>query len=382
MLHMADDAIGQILRALDESDQADNTLVILFSDNGAANARSNLPFFGRKVQYYEGGVRTPLIVRWPRRYAQQTIDAIVSTMDIMPSILDALEQPIPSILDGATLHPLMTGESSRLPERRLTWTRADGFSVLSEDGRWRLIEQAPLPIAGQFQALHVLNDLQNDPSGGTNVIEQHPEIAARLNEDYRDWIRQARRLLIAQEVDPNGTVRLTGDDFQRSPGFGGYTFATRLSPVAERTATTQTIVDQPGIWSIAQDLTTDELVSRLGGLEIRTALPPSQHCRSIVLSALFKRRITNWDSNEDAYRVELYIDGKRMSVVSGGGQIIADAPLEAPTYLGPGSSDCLAMGPCAMTEIYNVQVDHEQITPTYLHERICPSPEPSDNGER
>ncbi|WP_300971731.1 sulfatase-like hydrolase/transferase [Thiocapsa sp.] len=378
MLHMADDAIGQILQALDQSGQAENTLVIVLSDNGGANASSNLPFFGRKVQYYEGGVRTPLLVRWPGHYPNRTIDAIVSTMDLMPSILDAIQQPIGNLFDGISLHRLMTGEENRLPSRQLIWARGDGFSVLSTDGRWRLVKQAPLPIAGQLEAIHALNDLLSDPTGSTNVIEQYPDVATRLADDYREWIREARRIRLIQEKNSESTAHLEGDDFQRSPGFGGYTFATRLSPLAAGIAEDQTIAEQPGIWSITHDATADELISRLGGLEIRVAMPPSAHCRSVLLSADFKRRITNWETNQDAYRVEVYLDGKRMALVSGEGQIIPDQPLEAPTHLGgSGSVDCYAMGPCAMTEIYNARVDREHITPAWLHEQICPTEERS-----
>ncbi len=374
MLHMADDAIGQILRALDESGQAENTLVIVFSDNGGANASSNLPFFGRKVQYYEGGVRTPLIVRWPGHYSPRTIDSITSTMDLMPSILDAIQQPIGNTFDGISLHRLMTGEEGTLPPRQLIWTRGEDFSVLSTDGRWRLINQAPLPIAGQFEAIHALNDLLADPTGSTNVLEQHPEVANRLANDYREWIREARRIHVFLEKNSDNTLHLTGDDFQRSPGFGGYTFATRLLPVAAGIAENRIIAEQPGIWSITHDSAADELISRLGGLEVRVALPPSVHCRSVVLSADFKRRITNWEANQDAYRVEVYIDGKPMTVVSGEGQIIPDEALETPTNLGQsGSTDCHAMEPCAMPKIYNVRADGEHLTPAWIHEQICPA---------
>jgi arylsulfatase A-like enzyme len=98
VIESLDESIGSLLSAIEESGQAANTIVIFSSDNGglhvpeghATPATYNGPFRAGKGYLYEGGLRVPLIVRWPSKIAEgRTIDAPVSLMDIMPTILEA-----------------------------------------------------------------------------------------------------------------------------------------------------------------------------------------------------------------------------------------------------------------------------------------------------
>ncbi|HXD78642.1 MAG TPA: sulfatase-like hydrolase/transferase [Puia sp.] len=104
-VYRADQSIGAVLKALNESGLADNTLVIFLSDHGAA-----FPF--SKSQCYFNSDKTPLIVRWPHRISPGTIDSthLVSGIDLMPTILDALHLPSVPHLDGKTYLPLLLGK--------------------------------------------------------------------------------------------------------------------------------------------------------------------------------------------------------------------------------------------------------------------------------
>ena len=100
---------------MEEEGLADNTIVIFTSDNGGAGyvglADVNAPYRGWKITHFEGGIRVPMFVKWPARIAAgQAIDTPVAHIDVMPTLLAAVEQPLPEDreIDGENLLPLMT----------------------------------------------------------------------------------------------------------------------------------------------------------------------------------------------------------------------------------------------------------------------------------
>ena len=129
MMEQMDDSIGQILSRLDEHSITRNTIVIFVSDNGAwpdarepaapndgkqGDGGNNGPFKEGKGSTWEGGMRSPFIIRWPGRIPSLTrkLD-IASHLDIFPTILEAAEIPLPvdKVFDGASLLPLLTGKN-------------------------------------------------------------------------------------------------------------------------------------------------------------------------------------------------------------------------------------------------------------------------------
>tara|TARA_B110000093_G_scaffold104714_1_gene112578 strand:- start:6069 stop:8045 length:1977 start_codon:yes stop_codon:yes gene_type:complete len=101
----ADDTVGEILRALDETGHRDDTLIIFLSDNGS-------PFPFAKGNVYVNGTRTPLIVSWPGRVEPGTVEAddYVNGIDLMPTVLETLGLPIPEGTDGRSFLPLLEGK--------------------------------------------------------------------------------------------------------------------------------------------------------------------------------------------------------------------------------------------------------------------------------
>ncbi len=114
-LYDLDDAVGVLLRKLDELKLADNTLVVFTSDNGGTQQSSQEPLRGNKGCYYEGGVREPFVARWPGVIKPGTTSAVpIINIDLFPTFLAAVGADVPKgkILDGESLVPLFKGEKS------------------------------------------------------------------------------------------------------------------------------------------------------------------------------------------------------------------------------------------------------------------------------
>ena len=106
-LERLDDGIGMLLEALEQSGHADNTLVIYIGDHGAQFPRG-------KVSVYEGGLRIPFIVRWPKQARVGAVsNELISTVDILPTVLRAAGVAIPESLPGRALQPLLEGTPTK-----------------------------------------------------------------------------------------------------------------------------------------------------------------------------------------------------------------------------------------------------------------------------
>lgn len=212
MIETVDTNIGRILHTLDELDIADNTLVIFTSDNGGLYQISKQwPLRAGKGAYYEGGIRVPLIVRWPGKVEPGEVsDVPVCGIDFFPTFLEAAEiqKPEDKILDGVSLVPLLTRQGS-LRERPLFWhfpiylqrgneeTQDPTFRTRPGSamrlGDWKLIEYFE---SGDLE----LYNLAIDPSEKINLAEAEPEKARELQAVLEDWRKD---LNAPVPVDPN-----------------------------------------------------------------------------------------------------------------------------------------------------------------------------------
>jgi len=167
-----DREIGNVLAALERKGIADDTLVWFLSDNGGVPSYgNNAPFRGAKETLYEGGIRAPSLIRWPRRLeGGQKQGALAGYVDVLPTLLAAAggdpqrEPP----LDGIDLLPILRGEQPA-PERALY---PDRFAVVTQ--RWKLVNDE-------------LYDLASDPAEQTNVAAQHPGVLAKLREQLAEF---------------------------------------------------------------------------------------------------------------------------------------------------------------------------------------------------
>ena len=182
MLERADRGVGEILAVLDQRDLTNNTLVVFTNDNGGEWLSRNAPLFHRKATLWEGGIRVPLILRWPGGLPSGKISGQVAmTMDITASILAATHaHPPPGYRpDGIDILPILRGKAPLL-ERRLfwRWTRPNRVQRAVRFGRWKLLVDASQLL---------LFDLSADPGERNDLTAHRPDLAAMLKRLLDDW---------------------------------------------------------------------------------------------------------------------------------------------------------------------------------------------------
>lgn len=189
LVESVDDSVGAIVKGLDDLKLADDTLLIFASDNGGLlPVTSNLGIRAGKGSAYEGGIRTPLIVRWPGHVKPGTTsDTPVITADYYPTILAALGfDDVPNHKpDGTSILPVLTGAGG-LNRSALYWHyphyHPGGATPHSavRDGDLKLIEF--------FEDNHLeLYDLKADPKEEHNLATERPQDAQRLHAELQKW---------------------------------------------------------------------------------------------------------------------------------------------------------------------------------------------------
>jgi arylsulfatase A-like enzyme len=185
-----DQGVGEILAALRETDQLENTIIILTSDNGPAYQGSPGHSRGRKAQTFEGGMHVPFVVHWPARIRPgQSSDALAMGVDIFPTLLSWLSLPQPSdrIIDGENLAPLLAG--GREAAHDYVYFYAGDTLLAISDGRFKYHVRQPYMyvVSGSMVAAPLregpwLFDLSIDPDESYDVSSRHPDVATRLRE--------------------------------------------------------------------------------------------------------------------------------------------------------------------------------------------------------
>jgi uncharacterized sulfatase len=178
MIRALDRGVGQVMDALEANGIADNTIVVLTSDNGGAAYIElndiNKPYRGWKLNHFEGGIHVPFMASWPNQIPAGTeIDTPIHHIDLFHTLAGAAGATIPTDrkLDGINFIPKLTGDIEALPTRNLYWREGHQQSVLS-DG-WKLI-RAELPVEPW------LFQLSLDPTEQTNVANEYPEKVKEL----------------------------------------------------------------------------------------------------------------------------------------------------------------------------------------------------------
>ena len=216
-----DYCVGQILNVLEETGIEDETLIVVTSDNGAIyhrrgyamGHRANLAWLGQKTDAWEGGLRVPFIVRWPGKIAAgEQLDKLVSLMDLPKTFWAAagVSAPEGAAQDSLNQLPLLTGAVDESPRHELYMVGITGTALRSGDwvyipqpGSQGVTSNPEFSWAMQMVELGLENsdfdehgllkadapqaqlyNLREDPKQSTNVIREHPELAAKLNKRF------------------------------------------------------------------------------------------------------------------------------------------------------------------------------------------------------
>ena len=179
MIHAVDRSVGRVLDKLEEEGIADNTIVVLSSDNGGAGyigiPQVNQPFRGWKITLFEGGIRVPMFVKWPARIAPGTVvDEPVAHIDVFPTLAAAAGASLPTdrVIDGQNILPAALGEGEIVrPDDAIYWQTGEYQVVRAGD--WKLQRDG-------HQDKMWLFDLASDPTEQNNLAEQQPEKVAQL----------------------------------------------------------------------------------------------------------------------------------------------------------------------------------------------------------
>jgi len=183
MLASLDSNVGRVLDALDSLDAGRETIVIFTSDNGGERFSDVWPLTGMKGELLEGGIRVPVLVRWPGRIAPGTrTDQLIATVDWLPTLLaaggGAPDPGFPS--DGQNLLPVLTGAAPPHP-RTLYWRYKSNDQAAVRDGNLKYLR-----LGGREH----LFDVQADPRERAELSEARPDDFDRLKRLYAAWNTQ------------------------------------------------------------------------------------------------------------------------------------------------------------------------------------------------
>jgi len=194
--HM-DYGIGQVVDAIRSNGFEDNTLIVFVSDNGGqlSVAANNGPLRDGKQSMYEGGLKVPASFTWPGKIAKGSVSAQRAlTMDIYPTIAEALGIPINYFIDGLSMYPSILGQEQDLDDRELFFSRREGNmryngktveAVIHKE--WKLLQNSP------FSKLELYN-LDDDPLETEDLSEEEEEVFGEMAVRLRRHIQESGKV--------------------------------------------------------------------------------------------------------------------------------------------------------------------------------------------
>jgi len=211
MITHVDERFGRLMAKLDELGIREHTIVIFLSDNGGIWLREQNMYKaglrGKKGLIYEGGIRVPCVMSWPKRFERGKIDRIAEHIDIMPTLLEAAGVQLTRKVkfDGMSLMPLLTGKvtPSNWPDRTLIM---QGYPeakpqirrcFMVRNQRYKLVQGYGNKFLDKVTANRIpednfkyeLFDIDKDPGENHDIAAQHPKMVKKMKRQYEEWFR-------------------------------------------------------------------------------------------------------------------------------------------------------------------------------------------------
>jgi len=224
-----DDFVGQIIKALDDKQLSENTILIVSSDNGCSKAakiqsleaKGHFPsaqFRGSKADLWDGGHRVPFIVRWPAAIeAGSTSDEIICLTDFIATSADIAGTELPSNAgeDSVSFLPALLGKEIQTERKGIIHHSVSGHFAYRE-GKWKLLlakasggwtspKENEVPPNSPIAQLY---NMDTDPGETTNLYEQEPEIAAQLLQQLEAYVFAGRSTSGAESKNDIETIKL------------------------------------------------------------------------------------------------------------------------------------------------------------------------------
>jgi len=192
MVSRMDRTVGRFISFINKLGLDEDTIILFSSDNGSTydiggydpgffNGTGN--FRGAKGSVYEGGIRIPMIARWPGRIAAgTTTDHVAAFQDILPTLLDVIGSgnSIPDDTDGISYAPTLLNTGYQKPHKNIYMEFSSyGGQQMVRSGKWKGVRQN---LAKNPDAPIELYDLSTDIGESHNLAEKHPEIVSRIRE--------------------------------------------------------------------------------------------------------------------------------------------------------------------------------------------------------
>ncbi len=226
-VELLDQTVGRILNALDDPNGdgdtsdgiAQNTLVVFYSDNGGfMGPTDNTPLRSRKGTYFEGGLRVPLIFRYPGVIASNAVNTTqeVHAIDFYPTLAEMggakLPNPLEHEIDGKSIAAVLNGETEAIDDKRVLYWHFPGYMDVRNMPQsvihYRHSDNQHYKLFYRYEdGSYELYNLSEDIGETTNLLEWYPDdatlnLARKMNNDLREWLMKCNA--------PTGAWRATG----------------------------------------------------------------------------------------------------------------------------------------------------------------------------
>ena len=207
MVNLLDDQVGEIVAKVETLGIADNTLIIFTSDNGPHEEggadpdyfESNGPLKGIKRDLYEGGIRVPMIVSWPRKIAPDSqSDHVSAFWDVFPTVSEIAGIDTPDNLDGISFLPTLLDKELQKEHEYLYWEfHEKGGRQAIRKGNWKAVRYN---VFKSPEAPLELYDLSTDIGEENNVAQNHPEVVQEMEKIFKEARTPSEIFTFGQET--------------------------------------------------------------------------------------------------------------------------------------------------------------------------------------